>query len=283
MVAANKNAGPVGVRTFQSRGRQIVKNNFTPFAAGEYDLKLECDNLSIGKAEGKGKFPYLNVRFRALGTAEKEGAKDRLLFHMFFTSLKPGEKGGVMIDRDNQLMAFARALGEELEDANIKLKQQSDENDEIQDYLDPQMVKQWLQNHDGAIVKARVKVRKDKQYGDKNEVDFFVLADDAEGGAPADPVATGEVPEEAAAEEGNAVEVAEGIFEMQDDDGNTVYVDAEGNQVEYDPAAGAEVEEAAAPPPPAKAKPVVKAAAKPAPKAAPKAAAKPVAKKLGKK
>jgi hypothetical protein len=169
-----------GIKTFDSRGITVPKfTGSQPFAAGEYDLKLETDSIAIGKKDEPGKFPYINCRFRALGTAGDSG-KDRVVFHMFFTSLKPSEKGFVLVHRGDQLVEFARALGMELTDAKVGIKELADENGEMQDYLDPQALVKWLKSNDGAVLKGRVKIRKDKEYGDKNVVDFFIPGEVAE-------------------------------------------------------------------------------------------------------
>lgn len=167
----------VGQRKFQSRDVVIKKFSSEPFPAGEYELKLETESASVGKKDEPGKFPYVNCRFRALGTAGAEGGKDRLLFHMLFTSLKPMKNGGLMVENANQSIALARAMGQELEDVGINIKEQKDETGQTQGYLDPQALLQWLKNNDGVIVKARVKIQKDKEYGDKNVVDFFEPAE----------------------------------------------------------------------------------------------------------
>jgi hypothetical protein len=169
----------VGQRTFESRDVVVKKFSSEPFPAGEYDLKLETEAASVGKKDEPGKFPYVNIRWRALGTASQEGGKDRLLFHMLFTSLKPMKNGGLMVENANQIVAMARAMGQEIGDAGIGLKSQKDENGQMQDYLDPQAVLQWVKNNDGVVVKAKVKVTKSKEYGDKNEIDFFEPAEAA--------------------------------------------------------------------------------------------------------
>jgi hypothetical protein len=158
-----------GEKTFSTGGR-AVQSGLEPFPAGTYPLHLI--SVEVRQATGAGKVPYVAARFAAEGTAKVEGGKDRLLFHNFLLSLKPGKDGIINLDRGGGLTAFAAAIETEL--ANVSVLERTvviDDKEELQEYLNPQEVKAWLTELVGVVVTAKVKIRKDPEYGDKNEVD----------------------------------------------------------------------------------------------------------------
>jgi hypothetical protein len=161
-----------GERTFSTAGRQ-VNSGFEPFQAGNYALTLK--QVEVRQAQGAGKVPYVAATFEAEGTALREGGKNRNLFHNFLLSLKPGKDGVVNLDRAGGLVAFARAVEVELSEVAVMTREADvDGTIETLEFLNPQEVKAWLTELVGVVVQAKVKVRKDPQYGDKNEVDRFL-------------------------------------------------------------------------------------------------------------
>ncbi len=165
---------------WSSKGKEAKKFNFEPFPPGEYELKLLGDSTETRRKQEPGALPYNATRFEALGTATGEGGKNRLLFHNFFLSLKPGKGGDAMPERADQLAGFGKALGDE---PQLPTQEYNIGTPDVPSYvtiLDALVVKKWLIAHDGAIVKAKVKVdRGSKDYGPKNVVEFFI---EAEGG-----------------------------------------------------------------------------------------------------
>lgn len=156
-----------GEQRFSGAGREVQHFNNTPVPEDDYGLVLLEDGLGVKKSEEKGPdaIPYINARFTAQGTAAKEGQKDRMLFHMFFLSLKPGSDGVVMPDRGGQLVEFYRARGAEL-DAPIITKTLEDGS--TVDYLDPEPILEQLKEWTDTVTDAHVVIEKDRDQKDKN-------------------------------------------------------------------------------------------------------------------
>lgn len=237
-----------GERTWSTKGKQVQKFEFKPFPVGEYPLVLDCSKIEIKKKQEPGKFPYINIAFTAQGTALTEGGKDRKVFHRFFVSLKPGKDGNVMPERGNQIMGLAKGFGEELE--GVRILRMKDENGNDVDVLDPKGIVAWLKARDGQTVMGRVKIQKgNTEYpNDKNEVDYFMEAEQ-------------QAEEEAAAEaeEEETEETDEAEEEAEDEDAETSEEEEPAEEPEDE-------EEEPAPPPKKKAKVVAKAPAKKAKK-----------------
>lgn len=224
-----------GDKMFSTAGQTPVKYESTPLTPGEYKGKLRTKDASVGKRPEPGKFPYVSYKIEVLDTASTEGGKNRQLFEMLFTSLKPGKDGNLMPKRANQFLGLVRALG--AGDVQIPQVTMKDENDEAVPCLSAQHLQKWLQQQDGAIITLKVKTQKgDGTYPAKSVVDQYV---EVESDAP-----TGFGEQEEQGTDAPQEEAAEYV----DEDGNPV--DAEGNPIEQEEAP----------------KPVVK---KTAPKAAP--------------
>lgn len=161
-----------GEKTFSTTGRSTQAGGFEPFPAGNYTLILKQVEVRQSKT---GKPPYVAATFEAEGTAVREGGKNRNLFHNFLLGLAPGKDGIVNLDRAGGITAFCKAIEMELVEVSV-LERDSvvDGTEEHQEYLNPQEVKSWLGELVGTPVRAKVKVRKDPEYGDKNEVNSFL-------------------------------------------------------------------------------------------------------------
>lgn len=176
-----------GEKIFSSRGKRVQKMTFEPVPKGEYTGKLLGSTASKGCKTDPGSVPYIRVRFELENTA-KEGGKNKLLFHMLFTSLHPAANGFVMVEKGGQAVDLANALGEELAiptitmEANVKVGGTKDspeyELKEIE-ILDPDALVQWLRDHDGATLRINVGVRKGIKGDDENVVNFFVYDEDS--------------------------------------------------------------------------------------------------------
>lgn len=219
-----------GEKKFSTSGRESRRFTSEPFPAGTYDLKVLANKFSIAmpkpKLDQKTKeeipgFAYIKGAFEALDTAEA-GGRNRLVFHMFFLKLEPGSDGSLMVDRADQLVGFARALGLEIEASESKQNGKP--------VINAQEVLKWIQGQDGAIVSARVKIQKGdtnkdtgEKYSDKNVVEYFIEADDA-AGPDADEDEDEEVDEtdEVDADEDEDEEVDEDDEEVEEDDDEEV-------------------------------------------------------------
>lgn len=183
-----------GEKRFSTQGREARKFTSKPFEEGDYTLKILGETFEVRKPEQKvdkdGKklptLPYINGAFEVLGTNE-EGGRNRRVYHSFFLSQKPSDKdGSVMSDRADQIVGFARGLGEEIEGVSVIRV------DGV-DCIGPQALLKWIKAHDGATLDAHIKVSRErtdkttgKTYAARNEVEFFIEAGEGAGGPDSD-------------------------------------------------------------------------------------------------
>lgn len=155
-----------GEARYNSEGKQVQRFDNTPIPRDDYQLNLIEEGLGVKKSDEKGPnaIPYINVRFRALGTAAKEGQKDRLVFHKFFLSMKPGTDGIIMPERGGGIVEFCRANGEEADFA-IRTLEKSDGSTE--DYMDPEEVKAYLDGKVDSTFPAHVIIEPAKDRDNK--------------------------------------------------------------------------------------------------------------------
>lgn len=162
-----------GVRSFTTEGQVVAKYENKPFPKGDYQLKL-LDNFEVKKAQGSA--PRVSTRWEVLNTG-KDGKKNRLLFHDFYTSLRPGADGVAMVNRGSQIVAFSKAIGERFTAPVIDVD--TDNYGTVQ-CLDPRQLMKWLQAKAGQVVNAHVKVRGAKDgYEARNELDNFIADESA--------------------------------------------------------------------------------------------------------
>lgn len=174
--------------TYSSAGKKVVAFDFKPLPAGDYDLLLQSNGLEVRRSQEKGPdaIPYISCRFEAQGTAQKEGGKNRLVFHSFFLSLKPGSDGVIMPERGGGIVQFLRANGQELEGIDVKTVEKEDGTSE--DYLDAEAVLELLQDMTDSVTKGHVAVEagRDRQGNvdpkapGRNKVSNWLGAEEAE-------------------------------------------------------------------------------------------------------
>lgn len=179
--------------TYSSAGKPVVAFESKPIAAGDYGLLLQSTGLEIKRSEEKGPdaIPYINTRMEAQGTAAKEGAKNRLVFHPFYLSLEPGSDGVVMPERGGGIVQFLRANGKELGGCPVQTLTKSDGTKAR--YLDPEHVIGLLQDMTDTVTQGNVVIEaaKDRQgklipgAPGKNKVRNWLGADAVESAVPA--------------------------------------------------------------------------------------------------
>jgi hypothetical protein len=207
-----------GMRTVNFAERKV--KTFALLPPDKYTLKLMGPATKVSKADKPGAVPYVQTAFEVLGTATHEGGQNRRVYHNFWLKTVPGDDGTSLIEGREQLVAFARAVGETPElpeqdfatvkllhrdaDGSLRKAKQGESVDETEQenitILGAAEVKEWLVQHDGVEVQARIKVEKGTGgYDDKNKVDRFIYEEAAEGSdAFAPPAEDASVPEEAA-------------------------------------------------------------------------------------
>lgn len=237
-----------GEKKWSTKGKQAKKMSFEPFPAGTYGLKLRGGTVDIKRGAKPESLPYVNAQMEALGTAQQEGGKNRVLFVRFFTSLKPSDKDGVVMpERSGQILEYAKALGEE---ASFNVVNVSAGELGSVPCLSAQEIKAWLQAHDGQTVQGKVKVRKGtKEYpNDQNELDYFVEAEPA-----SEDEEDEEEPDEDEDEKDDAAEDIEAAGDDDDDEGSDEDEEDDDDD-EPTPAPKPAKKSAPPPPPPAPAK-----------------------------
>jgi hypothetical protein len=152
-----------GEARYSSAGKPVVRFDNKPLPKDDYQLELKKEGLEIKRSVEKGPdaIPYINCRFAALGTATKEGGKDRLVFNKFFLSLKPGSDGIVMPERGGGLVEFCRSYGEEA-DFGLITQEQSDGTEVT--FFDPEEVLEYLEGKvgDARSCHVGIDIAKDK-------------------------------------------------------------------------------------------------------------------------
>jgi hypothetical protein len=164
----------VGQKTLKTRGVKTARFVERVVPAGEYEVKLLSDKASIKTGKSDDSRPRIATMFELLGTESESSGKTLKVFHDFYTSLKPGKDGKTMVERGSGAIAFARANGEELEDANIPILDYSGV-----ECLSTKHLLQWVKNRDGVVVKARVKQEKQQDGSMRNRIDYFIEGEPA--------------------------------------------------------------------------------------------------------
>lgn len=179
-----------GEKTFNPGGRATHRFESTPLdPKPEYKFKLLGNSASVGKKEEPGKFPYVSVPLEVIGTAKKEGDKNRVIYHMFFTSLKPDKNGKLMADRADQFTGLFLAIGGNAPDIPVVNLPSGETNEDGElltvRCLHAQKLKDWLVGMDGSTFKGKVKTQPAKDgYPAKSVVDFFIPAENQGAGNP---------------------------------------------------------------------------------------------------
>lgn len=170
-----------GETTFSTEGRKTVKFVSTPLPTNvDYNFKLNGD-AEIRQADGVGKLPRIAVSMDMLGTATKDGGKDRKVFVDFHLNLAPGKDGVAMVDRGNGIVAFAKSIGDVMAGITIKDAVYGEEEKPVQ-ILSPKGVLAWLKAHEGATGQVRLRLEKDLNGEQRNRVAYFIEQEEVEGG-----------------------------------------------------------------------------------------------------
>lgn len=170
-----------GETVFTTEGLAPKRFETKPLPIADYDLKLVGTKAEVRMSQTSG-VPYVSVPFAAVGTA-KEGGRDRLVYHMFFLSLKPGKDGIPMTYREDQIIGFKAAAGVELTLPVRPIQANNKGTLETVTILDPQALVKWLQEQDGLIVSGHVKIEKGRDgYDDRNKIARFNAPETNESG-----------------------------------------------------------------------------------------------------
>lgn len=274
---------PTGIKTFSSGGMAVTRFESKPVQPGEYEGVLRASKWEERKAEGAGKLPYLNGPIELFGTGE-DGGKNRVIFHRLWLSVVPKDgKESAAVQGQDQSVALARALGEDLNGVpllsgitqTLNDKKGNKIGERKTDILNPKALLQWIKNHDAQVFKLRVKTKKGEAgYSDQSVVDYFIEADEAAEMAPegeelAETGTGEEVPTEYSLEEAFEEVSADGGFDSELEAG----LEGEEPEAEFEP-----IPPARKPAAPAVKNGHNKMVAKPVAKAPPPAAKRPVQK-----
>lgn len=167
-----------GEKNFSSDGQKIVRYESTPPPVADYSFKVRASKVTVAKADGPNKVPYINgLVLELLNTANKEGGKNRTLYHSLFLRTDPDADGHAAVNRGDGLVAFSRSIGMKFDLPVIPSKRQNKEGDVVEcAILSPQRVADWLKGLDGAVGKVHTKTRPDKNDPSKKygAVDYFI-------------------------------------------------------------------------------------------------------------
>lgn len=169
-----------GETTYSTQGRTAQKFAFEPVPSKDWEAKINGDKFEIRAKQEPGSIPYINGAFEILDSAAVDGGKNRVIFKMFFLSLKPGKDGNVSPDRADGILGMARSLGI---DAEFDILSKNDKDGVPVFYLNPKTVLQWIKDNSGAVVRLHSKVVSQKGADGKPngerkaEVDYFIAAE----------------------------------------------------------------------------------------------------------
>ncbi len=145
-----------GEKRFNSGEREVSKSDFTPVPPGTWTGKLVGSKAEIRKKKDEpSAVPYISVPFEVIGSALKEGQKNRMVYHRFFLSTTPNEGGRVMVDNQEQIVAFGKASGLALDAGIMEVTDPKGKEIEI---LNPNDVLTYLKENDGQLVQLHTKL-----------------------------------------------------------------------------------------------------------------------------
>lgn len=169
-----------GVKKWSSSEGEVKKTSFEPIPAGLYKLKVKRSwEVRKSESEKSSQLRYANGYFEVLGTA-KDGGKNRRQYHGFYVDLSPGADGVVMPDRSGQLKEFARAVGEPISPPIVEQLKNNpkDQSKTKVSTLSPKAIVEYMNNLDGKVIEAQIKVTKNLQGNPDNSIDFFVESEE---------------------------------------------------------------------------------------------------------
>ena len=168
-----------GNKKFSTAGQEVKRLTREPFPAGEYELKVKAGwEVRKSDSEKSSQLAYANGYFEVIGTGGESG-KNRRLYVSFFTDLTPGSDGVAMPLRGGGIVEFCKAVGQDCEFDIIQQKKHIVATREFKtvDTLSPKGIVRFLNDLDGTILKARIKVEKGLNGEMENKVDYFIEAE----------------------------------------------------------------------------------------------------------
>lgn len=173
---------PKGEASLDTGTAKVTKFDFKPIPVAMYDAK-GTGVVEKKKAAGAGKLPYVETRFELLNTSGKKGkgGKNRTVRHRFFLKRTPTESGFVMVLRQDQIVAYCKALGIKAKLPLISMTETDAEGNSAKvQVVDSDAVVKLLEKTKGKVFKLKTKNEKDQT--DPNKlwplVDFFGPADE---------------------------------------------------------------------------------------------------------
>lgn len=161
-----------GTTSFSTSGRKVAEGGFPQLPNGKYAGTLRTSKAELRSSQqAPGKPPRVSGSFVEV----KHEEKSYRVYLDFFTSLLPGKDGIIMPDRGGQIVQLAACLGTGLEADTLTATYQGDDGEVTTGYIDPQALKQYLLNNDGAEVYIQVRGEKDNRTGEtKAKVQNFL-------------------------------------------------------------------------------------------------------------
>lgn len=159
-----------GVTKWSTVGKEPKRFEFKPFEAGDYDVVLDTSGATIGKAEREGAVSHVKYKVKVPEVQTASG-RPRVVFCRADLGLTPGSDGVVMPDRQNGILGLCKSLGEDAEFSEL--------NDQNGHRLAAKEVKAWLMEHDGASLRAHIKVKPAKDgYEAGNEIAYWMFEEE---------------------------------------------------------------------------------------------------------
>jgi len=191
---------PSAGEKISSKQVTIKQREFPTREPGERQFKV-LGNTAQKAQPKEGGATY--VTFQMEPQNLEEGTPNGRAFVSFFLDMAPNEKTGqASYESANGCMAFAQALGDELEIGTIQQEvvytgtkaEKKRKTEETLDILDPDALIEYIKAHDGAVVAAHEGLKKvsekDKAanptWKDQNTIDRWIIPEAQEGnGLPA--------------------------------------------------------------------------------------------------
>lgn len=167
--------GNTGEKVWSGEEEQVTRYQFEPVENRDWEGTLITSKAQIGKSN-EGFIPYVKgIQIRLDGSAKEEGQKDRSVFLMLFTSLKPGKDGVKMPNRAGQVVDLGKALGNPYRGPVVTVR--SPDGEESVEALAVKPLLDWVKNQDGKRVKLHTKTERDQNGNLQSKVDYFIEAE----------------------------------------------------------------------------------------------------------
>lgn len=161
-----------GEKKWSSGGQEVKRVSFAPVPPGVYKLLIKR-NWEVKRSESKGShmFRYANGYFIVVIPGKEENKKRQ--YHSFHLDLVPSEKDNTaMPNRGGGFVELTKATGDE---ANLGIIQQkSGKTGKMHDTLSAKGVVDYMNNHDGETIEAKLKIEKDQKGNDQNVIEYFI-------------------------------------------------------------------------------------------------------------